>query len=328
MVLADTGEDAVVRCAACGYGANLEKAETGPRPAPWKDETETPLVEVETPGKGGIDDVVEFLGITASRMIKCLVYETEKGFVVALLRGDLDVNEVALKNALGVDHLALALGGEGREGDGRARSATSVRTSCRPRPSGSSATSRSATPSTPSPGRAAATGTSRASSSGATRRSTEWGSLRAGARRRPLPALRQAPRHRARHRGRPHLQARHEVLDRAEVRVHRREGGDPARRHGHVRHRRRPDHGGGGRAAPRRRRDRVAAGARALRDRARLAEPLRRGDAPGGRRALRGAGRRRASTSSTTTATSGPASSSRTRTSSASRSASTSADGR
>jgi prolyl-tRNA synthetase len=108
MVLADTGEDAVVRCVACGYGANLEKAETGPRPAPWKDETETPLVEVQTPGKGGIDDVVDYLGITASRMIKCLVYETDKGFVVALLRGDLDVNEVALKNLLGVDHLALA----------------------------------------------------------------------------------------------------------------------------------------------------------------------------------------------------------------------------
>jgi len=108
MVLADTGEDAVVRCAACGYGANLEKAETGSRPSPWRDETETPLVEVSTPGKGGIDDVVEFLGITASRMIKCLVYETEQGYVVALLRGDLDANEVALKNALGVQHLALA----------------------------------------------------------------------------------------------------------------------------------------------------------------------------------------------------------------------------
>jgi len=108
MVLADTGEDAVVRCSACGYGANLEKAETGARPAPWKDETETPMVEVETPGKGGIDDVVEFLGITASRMIKCLVYDTERGFVVALLRGDLEVNEVALKNMLQVDHLTLA----------------------------------------------------------------------------------------------------------------------------------------------------------------------------------------------------------------------------
>ena len=108
MVLADTGEDAVVRCAACGYGANLEKAETGPRAAPWKDETEAPLVEVPTPGKGGIDDVVDFLGITAARMIKCLVYESEQGYAVALLRGDLDVNEVALKHVLGVEHLALA----------------------------------------------------------------------------------------------------------------------------------------------------------------------------------------------------------------------------
>jgi prolyl-tRNA synthetase len=68
----------------------------------------TALEDVATPGRGGIDEVVEFLGITGSRMIKCLVYETEKGFVVALLRGDLDANEVALKNALGVDALALA----------------------------------------------------------------------------------------------------------------------------------------------------------------------------------------------------------------------------
>src|SRR5499427_6061108 len=108
MVLADTGEDAVVRCAGCGYGANLEKAETGKRPSVWEDETMTGLEDVETPGRGGIDSVVEFLGITADRMIKCLVYETERGFVVALLRGDLEVNEVALKNALGVGHLALA----------------------------------------------------------------------------------------------------------------------------------------------------------------------------------------------------------------------------
>ncbi len=46
MVLAETGEDAVVRCAACGYGANLERAQTARRPAPWEDETVTPLVEV------------------------------------------------------------------------------------------------------------------------------------------------------------------------------------------------------------------------------------------------------------------------------------------
>jgi prolyl-tRNA synthetase len=108
MVLADTGEDAVARCASCGYGANVEKAETGRRAAPWDGETPGPLEDVETPDRGGIDEVVQFLGITASRMVKCLVYDTDRGYVVALVRGDLDANEVALKNALGVEHLALA----------------------------------------------------------------------------------------------------------------------------------------------------------------------------------------------------------------------------
>jgi prolyl-tRNA synthetase len=50
---------------------------------------------------------VQFLGITASRMIKVLIYETEQGYVAAAVRGDLDVNEVALRNALGVEHLTL-----------------------------------------------------------------------------------------------------------------------------------------------------------------------------------------------------------------------------
>jgi len=108
MVLAETGEDAVVRCAACGYGANLEKAQTGRRKNPWDEETAGVLEPVATPGRGSIDAVVEFLGITASRMIKCLVYETDRGMAVALVRGDLDANEVALKNALGVERLALA----------------------------------------------------------------------------------------------------------------------------------------------------------------------------------------------------------------------------
>src|SRR6266508_3342705 len=85
MVLAETGEDSVVRCVACGYGANVEKAETGRRPSAWDGESAGALEDVETPGRGGIDEVVEFLGITPSRMIKCLVYDTEKGPAVGVL---------------------------------------------------------------------------------------------------------------------------------------------------------------------------------------------------------------------------------------------------
>ena len=85
-----------------------EGADGPARERPGRTRRSGRLEDVETPGRGGIDSVVEFLGITASRMIKCLVYETDKGFVVALIRGDLDVNEVALKHALGVEHMALA----------------------------------------------------------------------------------------------------------------------------------------------------------------------------------------------------------------------------
>ena len=66
MVLADTGENAVVRCAACGYGANLEKAETGATAgARGRTRPRRRSSRSQTPGKGGIEDVVEFLGITA-----------------------------------------------------------------------------------------------------------------------------------------------------------------------------------------------------------------------------------------------------------------------
>ena len=68
--------------------------------------------------------------------------------------------------------------------------------------------------------------------------------------------------------------------------------GDPAGRHGDLRDRGRPHDGRGRRAAPRRRRDRLAARARPVRGRARLAQPVRRADARRGRRALRGARRR------------------------------------
>ena len=288
MVLADTGEDAVVRCPACGYGANLEKAETGARPAPWKDETETPMVEVETPGKGGIDDVVEFLGITASRMIKCLVYETERGFIVALLRGDLEVNEVALKNMLQVDHLALAAEDKVEKATGapvgyvgphklpaqavRIVGDHSIRDAVN-----------------------AVTGAGRRDwhvAGFVQRRDAKveaWGSFAQARAGDPCPRCGKPLDIARGHRGRPHLQARDEVLDGARLHVHRREGGDPSRRHGHVRDRRRSHDGRGDRAAPRRRRDRVAPRDRALRDRARLAEPVGRDDPARGRRSVRGA---------------------------------------
>lgn len=109
MVLADTGEDAVVACP-CGYGANVEKAEAGALPeAPrWVGQVPEKPQEVHTPGLSAVAEVAAFLGLSPAHFIKTMVVETDLEFAVALVRGDDEVNEVKLKNALGATHLQLA----------------------------------------------------------------------------------------------------------------------------------------------------------------------------------------------------------------------------
>ncbi len=110
MVLADTGEDAILSCAACGYSANVEKAVAGPvAPAPsWPGTTPPAPAEVHTPEMRSVEEVAEFLGVDPAHLIKTLIFETDKEFVAVLVRGDLEVNEVKLKNALDCTHLQLA----------------------------------------------------------------------------------------------------------------------------------------------------------------------------------------------------------------------------
>jgi prolyl-tRNA synthetase len=110
MVLADTGEDAILSCAACDYGANVEKAETGgTAPAPeWPRERRDAPETVHTPDLRTVGEVAAFLGIDAAHLIKTLIFESNEEFVAVLIRGDLEVNEVKLKNELGCTHLQLA----------------------------------------------------------------------------------------------------------------------------------------------------------------------------------------------------------------------------
>ncbi|MEP7011166.1 MAG: proline--tRNA ligase [Acidobacteriota bacterium] len=115
MVVAGTGESAVVRCPSCGYAANTEKAETK------RDETDDigmpfpiglasaePYRTVPTPGHTSVEEVAKFLGVEPGQVVKTLIYETEKGIVAVAIRGDREVNEVKLLNLLDVQHLALA----------------------------------------------------------------------------------------------------------------------------------------------------------------------------------------------------------------------------
>ena len=109
MVLAGTGEDAIMSCA-CGYGANVEKAATGeiaPAP-PWPGEVPAAPEAVATPEQKAVEDVAAFLELHPSHFIKTMIFETEEEFVAVLIRGDREINEVKLRNVLDCTHLQLA----------------------------------------------------------------------------------------------------------------------------------------------------------------------------------------------------------------------------
>ena len=110
MVLADTGEDAVISCPECGYGANSEKAVTGAIGAapPWPLDAEDEPRTVTTPDMRSVEDVAAFLGVDPAHLIKTLIFETDEEYAAVLIRGDQEVNEIKLKNVLGCLHLELA----------------------------------------------------------------------------------------------------------------------------------------------------------------------------------------------------------------------------
>ncbi len=111
MVLADTGESAVASCAACGYGANVERAEVGELPAPPAGRGEAPI-EVSTPGTTTVAQVAELLEVKPAQVVKTLIYETDDGLAAVAIRGDREVNEVKLLNVLGGLGLRLATAGQ------------------------------------------------------------------------------------------------------------------------------------------------------------------------------------------------------------------------
>ena len=108
MVLAESGEDAIVSCASCEYAANVEKAEIKvPTVAPAVPAAD--LQEVSTPGQKSIDEVAAFLKVKPANLVKTLIVTTDQDEQIAiLLRGDHELNEIKLTNYLGCNHVELA----------------------------------------------------------------------------------------------------------------------------------------------------------------------------------------------------------------------------
>ncbi len=104
MVLAESGEDDILYDDSSNYAANVEKAVSI---IELKESDEKKLMKelVKTPHAKTIEDLANFLNIPKEKTVKAVMLKevTEDGenFVLALIRGDLDVNSIKLKNAIG-----------------------------------------------------------------------------------------------------------------------------------------------------------------------------------------------------------------------------------
>jgi prolyl-tRNA synthetase len=124
MVIAETGEDDIIHCPACQYAANAEKAQSRKKRLPPEEPAK--MTPVATPGVFSIEEVSHFLNIPAERTLKVVFYMSDGQFVMAVIRGDLNVNEIKLKNTLHASELRLAVPEEAKTAGVIAGSASPV----------------------------------------------------------------------------------------------------------------------------------------------------------------------------------------------------------
>ncbi|MFH1639017.1 MAG: proline--tRNA ligase [Chloroflexota bacterium] len=124
MLVTESGEDEIISCPLCHYAANMEKAES------VKSQAETgamlPLEEVATPGMKTIDEVSGYLHVPAEKTLKAVFYVADKKLIFVVIRGDIEVNEVKLKNLLKATNLRLASEAEVKEAGIEAGAASPV----------------------------------------------------------------------------------------------------------------------------------------------------------------------------------------------------------
>jgi len=118
--LVQSGEDVIAACESCDHAANLEVATSRPLPAEGPSGAVPPMERVHTPGVGSIAEVSKFLGLEPKRFLKSLVYLAGGELVLAVVRGDHEVNDVKLARALGVAEVHLAAGPDVEKATGAA----------------------------------------------------------------------------------------------------------------------------------------------------------------------------------------------------------------
>ncbi len=110
MVLAKNGEDAIVSCNSCSYGANIEKSpvKVSNYNESSNNDKELPIEEVYTPSVKTIEDVENFLNIPANKIVKTIILTDGTEIVAALVRGDFEINPIKVKNLMNWDTIFFA----------------------------------------------------------------------------------------------------------------------------------------------------------------------------------------------------------------------------
>ena len=99
MALADSGEADIVTCTQCAYAADVEQATPNPLPAAAE-----PLQAIEkfaTPHCATIEELVQAAGVPAEKTIKAVALDIDGKLVLCMVRGDHEVNEVAVQHVVG-----------------------------------------------------------------------------------------------------------------------------------------------------------------------------------------------------------------------------------
>lgn len=103
-VLADSGEADIVYCKDCDFAANIEAVKPNTLTSDVKNDKEKEIVQ--TPGQHTIEKVCNYLHLPVKSSVKAVVYKLDDTVVLAMVRGDHEVNEVRLQsiyNAINVD---------------------------------------------------------------------------------------------------------------------------------------------------------------------------------------------------------------------------------
>lgn len=107
MALSEIGEDTIVYSEHSDYAANIEKAEVAYYPNEKHTEV-APLEKVETPNVKTAQELADFLNRPLDEIVKTMIFKIDGEFIMFLIRGHHELNDVKVKAYFGTDHVEMA----------------------------------------------------------------------------------------------------------------------------------------------------------------------------------------------------------------------------